>query len=161
MADRPDQPFVVCKNAGCSQPILLLRSIPQRGYESPIWSLADAHPNNFACPLCGHVYGYTGQEVLSRPVHTAQRDQLELIYGLIEFDCTEQGCGSRVLVHGAVPRTNAALTRLENEAKHWVLHCACEHGHAILELPGQYWSSSYESSERLNATGSKLVATES
>lgn len=149
-ANRSDQPFVVCKNADCSQPILLLRSIPQRSYESPIWSLTDAHPNNFACPLCGHVYGYTGPEVRYGPVRPEDQSQPQgLIYGLIEFDCAAQSCEALVVIHKTIPRSNAALANLEIEARSWKLCCHCPDGHVVDTLPPLYCPSSYESSDKL------------
>jgi hypothetical protein len=138
------QQFLRCKNKHCGKPIPLLRSNHLRSYEVPTMSATDSQPNNFACPSCDHAFAYTGLEVRSDPAAPDQSS--ELIYGLIEFDCEAENCGTRVLIHKPILPTSDDLPKLEIEAKHWTLYCQCVHGHEITTLPNSYWSSAYESS---------------
>lgn len=134
---------VLCKNPGCEQPIPLLCSnllgIDWFGTEE-----RQGEPHEILlCPYCDHVYDYTQSDPLILDVSQvpALAQSRELSLGIIEFDCSVEKCGIRVLILRPIP-VERPISEIGKSASEWTFASAhCKNDHAIRVLPPDWWSS--------------------
>jgi hypothetical protein len=127
--------FLICKNEDCHEPIRILSQTLLRGVPHPGLK-GTAIPHTFlACRVCGHVYGYTPQDVhfsgaghiLGPGPETVPR------LGRVEFSCGGQNCAARVLILVPTSADNLELLRAGvDQLKIGELRCRADHAQGLI-----------------------------
>lgn len=128
-------PYLTCKNAVCRHTMWLPRS-SQLKNSLHLLNSDNRYFENYVCPACAHVYDYRSSDVRGRQPRTRDQGHIAALYAaLLEFVCTEENCGTRIVIHKPmIEPLNAA--EFVGESSRWVLgDVRCVKEHKIHALP--------------------------
>jgi len=137
----PMYPYLQCNCEGCD------RSMPLPGSSQlgkflnlPYWPISEIR-EIFVNPECGHVCDYMESDVRWRSGPHVAPDRPERPFSaLVQWNCDEQSCGTRVVIQRPTRGAIAEEELLTEARQKWIFVSAhCEKKHLLTKVPDDAW----------------------